>query len=53
MNLNMGPQADAKVDNFGHLGGLITGIFAGIAICEFMDQTAKNKERTPSRFTEE
>ena len=37
LNLNQGPNADAKVDNYGHLGGLLTGIFAGIAICEFMD----------------
>ena len=53
LNLNQGPNADSKVDNWGHLGGLVTGILAGLAICEFMDQSAKNNERTPSRFTEE
>ena len=37
MNLNLGPDADTKVDNYGHLGGFITGIFAGIAITEFFD----------------
>lgn len=35
LNLNQGPNQDKKVDNWGHLGGLITGILAGIAICEF------------------
>ena len=53
MNLNIGPGADSKVDNFGHLGGLITGIFAGIAITEFQDHTARKNDRIPDRFTEE
>jgi hypothetical protein len=35
------------------LGGLITGIFAGIAISEFFDQEARNKDRHPDRFTEQ
>jgi len=34
MNLNIGPDADPNVDNFGHLGGLITGIIVGFAITE-------------------
>jgi len=37
MNLNIGPGADPKVDNYGHLGGFITGILAGIAIAEMFD----------------
>jgi len=53
MNLNIGPKADPKVDNWGHLGGGITGIFAGIAISEDLDADARNKNRTPDRFTEE
>lgn len=53
MNLNIGPHADPKIDNWGHLGGFITGIFANIAIQENLDKDARNKERTPDRFTEE
>lgn len=37
LNLNIGPNADTKVDNLGHLGGFITGIWAGLAITEFID----------------
>jgi len=37
MNLNIGPTADPKVDNIGHLGGFATGVFAGLAITEFID----------------
>lgn len=53
MNLNMGPNADPNVDNYGHLGGLITGIFAGFAISEQYDADAKAAGRTPDRFTDE
>ena len=53
MNLNIGPGADPKVDNWGHLGGGITGFFASIAITEDLDADAYNKERNPDRFTEE
>ena len=53
LNLNIGPHADPKVDNWGHLGGGITGFFAGIAITEDLDADARNKERTPDRFTDE
>lgn len=52
LNLNIGPNQDTKVDNWGHLGGLITGIFAGLAITEFQDSTARGKNRIPDRFTE-
>ena len=51
MNLNIGGNADPKVDNFGHLGGLITGIFAGFAIAEFFDWEARSEKRHPDRFT--
>lgn len=34
MNLNIGPGSDSHIDNWGHLGGLITGIFAGLALTE-------------------
>jgi len=34
VNTNIGPMADGNVDNFGHLGGLITGFLAGLTICE-------------------
>jgi hypothetical protein len=53
MNSNQGPDADPNVDNAGHLGGLITGIFAGISITEFLDKEAKNQKRIPDRFTAE
>ena len=53
LNLNVGPKADPKVDNWGHLGGGITGIFAGIAITEDYDADARNAKRTPDRFNEE
>lgn len=46
-------KSDPKVDNWGHLGGLITGIFAGFAIAEWFDAEARSKERVPDRFTEE
>lgn len=52
-NLNIGADADSHVDNFGHLGGFITGIFAGLAISEWFDARARSKGRTPDRFTEE
>jgi rhomboid protease GluP len=45
-------KSDPKVDNWGHLGGLITGIFAGFAISEWFDAEARSKERIPDRFTE-
>lgn len=53
MNLNVGPMADPKVDNWGHLGGGITGLFAGIAITEHFDYKARKANRTPDRFSEE
>jgi membrane associated rhomboid family serine protease len=53
MNLNIGPGADKKIDNWGHLGGLITGILAGLAITEQYDAEARNEDRIPDRFTEE
>lgn len=53
MNLNVGPNADPKIDNWGHLGGLITGIFAGIAITENLDADARAAKRSPDRFTED
>jgi len=53
LNLNVGPNADPKIDNWGHLGGGITGIFAGIAITEYHDAVARSNNRTPDRFTED
>jgi len=53
MNLNIGPNSDPKVDNIGHLGGFVTGVFAGLAITEFIDQGARNRDRKPDRYTEE
>lgn len=55
MNLNVGliGKADAKVDNWGHLGGGITGVFVSMAITEDLDGDAANKDRIPDRFTEE
>lgn len=46
-------MADPKVDNWGHLGGGITGLFAGIAITEQLDYEGRRAKRTPDRFTEE
>jgi rhomboid protease GluP len=37
LNLNQGPDSDPKVDNWGHLGGLITGILVGTVITENYD----------------
>ena len=34
-NLNIGPNADGGTDTFGHLGGLIAGVFCGLAITEY------------------
>jgi len=53
MNLNIGPGSDPHTDNFGHLGGLITGIISGFAISEQYDADARDKDRAPDRFTEE
>lgn len=53
LNLNMGPGADSHVDNWGHLGGLISGIFIGIALTEKFDYDARDAGRTPDRFTDE
>lgn len=53
VNLNVGPKRDEKVDNWGHLGGLITGILCGFAIEEAKDAIDKHKGKTPQRFTEE
>jgi len=51
MNLNIGPHSDSHVDNWGHLGGLITGTLVGFSMTEFYDLEARNKERTPDRYT--
>lgn len=53
LNLNIGPHADSHVDNWGHLGGLITGILAGLALTEQYDAAARAKGRAPDRFTAE
>lgn len=53
MNLNIGPGSDPKVDNWGHLGGGITGFFASIAITEHFDYVARKNKRTPDRFSED
>jgi membrane associated rhomboid family serine protease len=53
MNLNIGADADSKVDNWGHLGGFITGFLAGFAIAEFFDCKARSRNETPDRFTDE
>jgi rhomboid protease GluP len=53
MNLNIGPGADPKVDNWGHLGGGITGFFCAFVVSENLDADARKKNRTPDRFTEE
>lgn len=54
LNLNIGPGKDDHVDNWGHLGGLITGIIAGFAITEALDASDRNlPNETPRRFTAE
>lgn len=53
LNLNVGPNADQHVDNWGHLGGCITGIFVGISLTEKFDYDARDAGRTPDRFTDE
>ena len=53
VNLNVGPKRDEKVDNWGHLGGLVTGIIAGFAISEALDARDRYRDKTPQRFTEQ
>lgn len=53
MNLNIGPNADGHVDNWGHLGGCITGVLCGYALTNQYDADARAAERAPDRFTEE
>ena len=55
LNLNQGPNADTHVDNWGHLGGFISGILIGLAITEWFDYAARKAEpeRTPDRFADE
>jgi hypothetical protein len=50
LNLNESLYGVNRVDNYAHAGGLVTGFIAGIAICEWLDQEAKNKQRAPDRF---
>jgi hypothetical protein len=50
LNLNESLYGVNIVDNYAHAGGLVTGFIAGIAICEWLDQEAKNKQRAPDRF---
>ena len=52
INMNIGPMADGNVDNYGHLGGLVTGILVGLSFAEWYDFTARRKKRIPDRFTE-
>ena len=53
VNMNLGPMADGTVDNFGHLGGLATGILVGLTFAEWYDFTARRKKRIPDRFTDQ
>ena len=54
LNIGVGLMSnDNHVDNFGHLGGFITGFFAGLAITELFDYEARYQKRVPDRFTEE
>jgi hypothetical protein len=53
VNLNVGENANVHVDNFGHLGGFITGVAASVAISEFFDYAARKRGRVPDRFKEE
>lgn len=50
MSFNPEITGHDRVDNYAHVGGLITGFFAGIAICEWLDREALNKGRAPDRF---
>ena len=52
LNLNIGPGSDSHIDNFGHLGGFITGILIGLSLTENYDDNARDAGRTPDRFTE-
>ena len=52
MNLHLErPGAISHVDVWGHIGGLITGFFVGLAISELYDIDARSKERLPDRLT--
>jgi len=53
MNLNIGPGSDPKVDNWGHLGGGITGFFFAFCVAENLDADARKANRTPDRFSDE
>ena len=37
VNLLIGSHSDNHIDNYAHLGGFITGAFAGLAITDFFD----------------
>lgn len=52
INSNLGTDS-SNADNYGHLGGLITGILSGFAICEFYDRQALLKGRVPDRYSPE
>tara|TARA_B110000285_G_C14958298_1_gene530324 strand:- start:129 stop:629 length:501 start_codon:yes stop_codon:yes gene_type:complete len=41
VNLNIGPMANGNVDNYGHYGGLITGLLLGLALAENYDREAR------------
>ena len=53
INMNIGPMADGSVDNYGHLGGLLTGMLCSLVITEQLDRQARSKDRIPDRFTSE
>lgn len=53
VNLNIGPFSNGNVDNYGHYGGVITGILMGMTFAENYDLEARQAKRTPDRFSEE
>ena len=53
VNLLAGSHSDSHIDNYAHLGGFITGFFAGLAITEFFDYQARKYGRVPDRYTAE
>jgi rhomboid protease GluP len=54
LNIGVGlAHNDNHVDSYGHLGGFITGFFAGLAFTELFDYEARFKKRIPDRYTEE
>ena len=46
-------MANGNVDNYGHYGGLVTGILMGFTFSENYDLEARRSKRIPDRLSEQ